>query len=415
VRNWKVLVLDVTEDLGRQVERVTSGLVPRPEVVSCEAVEAAEAMIADRGPFDVLIGGSMVSDQSGLQQLRHLRELAPQMKLILAFDNLRSSRMRDIVRTGALDVLRLPVSDEALFEAVEQALNAGLVPLEVAERPQPSADRGRVTTVVSATGGCGKTFLATNLGYFFQNQLGQAAKDPGRPPGRTCLLDFDLQFGELSTALRLKPKYTVADLVTHNGDNEDLGSRLEELLERHDSGVHVLAAPDEPAQADVIDADDVARVIEAARDRFEHVVIDTSAALSEATLVALDHADEIYVLATLDLPSVRTLGLLLSTFQQLKVPSERAKLVLNKVEPDVGIDVDRMTKYFPQGFSMVIPYGRDVNRSLNMGQPVLAYAPRGDVSKALMAGLSGGSTPGSGAEPESPRRRWLGRRDKRSA
>ena len=131
----------------------------------------------------------------------------------------------------------------------------------------------------------------------------------------------------------------------------------------------------------------MAAVIEAARPKFDYVVIDTPTALSEGVLVALEQADQIFCLATLDLPSVRNLGVMLSTFKKLKVPVERVTLLLNKVEPDVGIDVARVEQYFPQGFSMVIPYGREVNRSLNMGQPVLAYAPRGEVSKALAAGL----------------------------
>jgi len=103
------------------------------------------------------------------------------------------------------------------------------------------------------------------------------------------------------------------------------------------------------------------------------------------------------------------------------VPTERVKLLLNKVEPDVGIDVAGVSQYFPQGFSMVIPYGREVNRSLNMGQPVLVYAPRGEVSKALAAGLGRtlgpGRTGGDGAEAEhgSTLRRWFGRRPPKSA
>jgi pilus assembly protein CpaE len=404
VRNSKVLVIDVTDDLGRQVQRVTSALRPRPEVVSCDEIEGVDDVIVDHGPFDVLIAGTFVSDEAGLRELRRLRDRAPHMRLVLAFDHLRSSRLRDIVRTGAVDVLRLPVSDEVLLEAVELALNSGPVPVDDEEEVHTPTTRGKITTVVSATGGCGKTFLTTNLGYHLQSQS----------PGRTCLVDLDLQFGELATALRLKPKYNIAHLVTHQEESDDLGSRLEEYLERHETGLYVLGSPEEPAQADAIEADDVARVIDAAAARFDHVILDTSAALSEATLVALDHADQIFVVATLDLPSVRNLGLLLSTFEQLKVPAERAKLVLNKVEPDVGIDVERMTKYFPQGFSMVIPYGRDVNRSLNMGQPVLAYAPRGDVSKALATGLSSdGSAKLTEVAP--PKRRWLGRRQKPSA
>jgi len=414
MRNSKVLVVEASDGLAEQVEHVTSALRPRPEVVSCESIASIEETIGSSGPFEVVVAGSMFPSESALRELRQLRNAEPQMQLILAFDHWRSSSMRDIVRVGALDVLRLPVDDEVLLEAIEQALNsAPLAPTPV-EEPNSPVRNGTVTAVVSATGGCGKTFLATNLGYHLQTLAAASAQGNGHAPGRTCLLDLDLQFGELATALRLKPKYTIADLLVNEADNDDLGPRLEEYLERHDSGVYVLAAPDQPAQADAIEADDVVRVIEAARTRFDNVIVDTSAALTEPMLVALDHADQIFVLATLDLPSVRNLGLLLSTFEQLKVPAERAKLVLNKVEPDVGIDVDRMTKYFPQGFSIVIPYGREVNRSLNMGQPVLAYAPRGDVSKALEAGLSG-SVPGSAGETEPPRRRWLSRRQKQPA
>jgi MinD-like ATPase involved in chromosome partitioning or flagellar assembly len=104
---------------------------------------------------------------------------------------------------------------------------------------------------------------------------------------------------------------------------------------------------------------------------------------------------------------------MLTTLKKLKVPSERVRLLLNKVEPDVGIDVARVEQYFPQGFSMVIPYGREVNRSLNMGQPVLAYAPRGEVSKALAAGLlstvsanEADADAVDGARPDRRRRRY---------
>ena len=95
--------------------------------------------------------------------------------------------------------------------------------------------------------------------------------------------------------------------------------------------------------------------------------------------------------------------------KQLKVPAERVKLVLNKVEPDVGMDVAQVTRYFPQGFEMVIPYGRDVNRSLNMGMPLLAFAPRSEVSKVLGAGLATAcrGTPGGEVEQTAAGAAWL--------
>ena len=377
----KVLVLDETEDLSVQVERVAAGLRPRPAVQWCSSFDAVDAMLAEAGPFDVLVAGSLVLKVKGLPRLRELRVRAPQMQLLLALSHWRSSDLRETVRAGALDILRLPVTDDALLEAVEQAIETGAsfrsALVDERKETDDSTGPGTVIAVVSASGGSGKTFLATNLAYQLQSEWKK----------QTCLIDLDLQFGELSTALRLKPRHTIHDLLAHEGDGDDLASRLEEHVERHESGIRVLAAPDDPEQADGIEAYQVASVIEAARARFECVVIDTPTALSEAVLVALEQADQILVLATLDLPSVRNLGIMLATLKKLKVPVERVSLLLNKVEPDVGIDVSRVEQYFPQGFSMIIPYGREVNRSLNMGQPVLAYAPRGEVSKALSAGL----------------------------
>jgi hypothetical protein len=41
----------------------------------------------------------------------------------------------------------------------------------------------------------------------------------------------------------------------------------------------------------------------------------------------------------------------------------------------------------PKGFSSVLPYSRDVSRSINAGMPVLGYAPRCDVSRRLAEGM----------------------------
>ena len=406
----RLLILDDTQDLGLQVEQVTADLRPTPEVTWCDSFDAVAGVMAESGPFDVVIAGPIVLKANGFQRLRELRAAAPRIQLLLVLNHWRSSDMRETVRAGAVDILRLPVADDTLLEAVEQAMetSATLASLLGRDGQEGAAKRGpgTVIAVVSASGGSGKTFLATNLAYHLQTGSER----------QTCLIDLDLQFGELSTALRLKPRHTIHDLLNTDEEADDLGARLEQHLERHESGIRVLAAPDDPEQADAIEAIDVARIIEAARSRFDYVVVDTPTALSEAVLVALEQADQIFVLATLDLPSVRNLGIMMTTLKKLKVPVERVSLLLNKVEPDVGIDVARVEQYFPQGFSMIIPYGREVNRSLNMGQPVLAYAPRGEVSKALAAGLVAtltGRLDADAAETPSERRRrrpWSGRK-----
>jgi pilus assembly protein CpaE len=378
-----LFVLDEDDALNLQVMRVAAGIRPRPNVVWCDGFDAIDRLVSEHGPCDVLIAGPLVFKDQGFRGLAALRARMPDMSLVLATDRWRTASLRDTVRTRALDILRLPVTDDDLLAVIEQAVASGAQQSRSASDHRDAGPlhddgggQGRVMAVVSGTGGCGKTFFATNLAYHLQTVHNR----------RTCLIDLDLQFGELSTALRLKPKYSIRDLVSDAGD--DLAGRFLEHLQLHESGMHILAAPEEPADADAIDAEDLAQVIAAARTLFDDVIVDTPSALSDSVMVPVEHADEIFVMATLDLPSVRNLGVLLSTFKKLRVPQERLQLVLNKVEPNVGMDISRVERYFPQGFTMVIPYGREVNRSLNMGQPVLAYAPRGEVSKAVAAGLN---------------------------
>ena len=402
-----ILVLDETEDLGRQVGRAIACLRPRPELVVCAGLAAMEESLVRHPAVDVLIAGPSMATPAGLLELRRLRLRLPDASLILVFDRRRTPPLRDTIRTGAVDILRLPLVDAVIVDAILQALEVrwGTLP-EGTEGPGPGPGRvGEIIAVVSATGGCGKTFLATNIAYHLH----------ARRHKRVCLIDLDLQFGELSSALRLKPKLTIIDLLSHD-DEQDLSARLQEHLVVHDTGIPVLAAPDRPVEADGVDAADVGRVLDAARRKFDYVIVDTPPSLSEAVLVALEYADRVFAVATLDLPSVRNLGLLLSTMQQLKVPADRVQLVLNKVEPDVGMDVGQVTRHFPQGFEMVIPYGRDVNRSLNMGMPLLAFAPGCEVGKVLGAGL-GTVLPGNPGEDDGvPGRRGVfGRRRARTA
>jgi len=373
-----ILVLDDTDDLGRQVGRAIACLRPRPELVLCPGLDVIEEVLAKHAAIDVLIAGPSIATAAGLLELRRLRLRQPDSSLVLVFDRKRTASLRDTIRTGAVDILRLPVEDSAIVDAVLQALEArwGALP-DGPDGPGPGGV-GEVIAVVSATGGCGKTFLATNMGFHLHALRHKSV----------CLLDFDLQFGELSTGLRLKPKSTIIDLLAHDDDDQDLSGRLVQHLVVHETGIPVLAAPDRPAEADGVDAADMGRVIDAARRKFDYVIVDTPPSLAEAVMVALEYADRVFAIATLDLPSARNLGLLLETMKQLKVPDDRVKLVLNKVESDVGMDVAQLTRYFPQGFEMVLPYGREVNRALNMGTPVLAYAPGSDVGKALGAGLA---------------------------
>ena len=406
MRNPKILVLEKDESLADQVRGVASELRPRPEVVACDRPTGVEDAVKTDGPFDVLIAGPSLSTKTGLAALQAIHDETPATSLVLAFAKRPDATLREIIRTGAMDLLQLPVADRNLHDAVERAVALSRShPAEPAgatvHAVAPATNLGTVFTVSSATGGCGKTFYATNLAYYLHQYTGK----------RTCIIDLDLQFGEVSTALRLRPRFTISDILSREDiDDVDLAAHIDEYVVTHDSGVMVLPAPKDPSDADRIHPVDVQRVIEAARTRFDYVIVDTPAALTEIVLAAFDMSNQLYVMATLDLPSVRHMGVFLNTLEKLKISSDNVKLILNKAERDVGLDVDQVTRLFPQGFTSVLPYAKEVTKSVNVGTPVLAFAPTAEVSRRMAAGMSPllpEASRGKALEAEGPSKRSL--------
>jgi pilus assembly protein CpaE len=385
----RILVLDRSDDLADQVRTALTDVDPLPEVVSCTRLGVVGEILEHDGPFDVLLAGPSLGTRSGLARLELVRHEMPAMSIVVAFSKRPEASLREIVRAGAVDVLQLPADDDQLADTVERALDlsrrlTGAVPatqaLAAPATPPPAPSRaGKVFTVCSATGGCGKTFYVTNLAYFLAHHTGK----------RVCIVDLDLQFGEISTALRLRPQYTIHDLLNRGEANDvDLREHLEEYLVSHETGVSVLAAPRDPAEADHITPPDVTKVLEAVRSRFDYVIVDTPAQLSEVVLAAFDQSETLFGMVTLDLPSVRNMSVFLNTLEKLKIPADGVRIILNKEESDVGIDVAQIEKLFPQRFNSTLPYAKEVSRSINIGMPVLASAPQSELSRRMAAGMA---------------------------
>jgi pilus assembly protein CpaE len=384
----KILVLERAADLADTIREAAEGIDPSVEVVTCQRVGAVSDVLQQEGPFTVLFAGPSLASRSGLRRLAALHEDCPATSIVLAFTDRPDASLREIVQAGADDILRLPFDQDDLTIALERALdiggrrlagtqpktNPGVIQLPVAPQLPTQA---QVFTVSSATGGCGKTFMATNMALFLARHTGK----------RVVLVDLDLQFGEVSTALRLRPNYTIYDALHRDEDDFDFGDHLDEFLVTHEGGFSVLAAPKDPAEADRIGPADVTRILDVLRGHCDYLVVDTPAALTEIVLAAFDVSEHLFSLATVDLPSVRNLGVFLQTLDKLRIPADNISLILNKAERDVGLDIGQITRLFPQGFKAILPYAREVSRSINMGMPVLASDPTAEVSRKLAACL----------------------------
>jgi pilus assembly protein CpaE len=367
------------------------------QVVTSTNVTDVVQEVQEQGPFDVLVAGPTFDSHAGMVRLAQLRDAGPLPATVLALGPKPKASLSDIVRTGAVELIEYPTSKRQLSVALERAIdvadrsastNGQVVPVVAHSMAVERRQFAEVFTVASSSGGCGKTFYATNLACYLAAQTGQ----------RVCLVDLDLQFGEVSTALHLRPRFTISDLLAREPvDEDDLDEHVEEYLLEHELGFSVLAAPFSPAEADMIAPKDVYKVIGALRKRFDFLVVDTPAQLSEVVLAAFDHSTKVLCMITLDLPSIRNMRVFLSTLEKLRINSESIQVVLNKVEEDVGINISDVQEILLNKIVSVLPYSKEVSRSINKGKPTLVSAANSDIGQKLVKGmqqlLGGQSTP----------------------
>lgn len=250
--------------------------------------------------------------------------------------------------------------------------------------------RGQVVTVFSGKGGAGKTTIASNL-------AAQLARGGRR---QVCLVDLDLQFGDLAVALQLKPVQTIAEAQHMSGDLDE--AALRNLVVGHSPGLDTLLAPVEPSQADQIKTglvDDILRTLTA---MYEYVVVDTPPSFTDQVLVALDRTDLLVLVTTPDLPAVKNLRLTIDMVRRLGLPAESFRILLNRAGSDVGVTANDVERLAATKIAAHVPSSRAVSVAINRGEVLSIGSPKHPVSKAIERFVDeqfGPATGVGGAEP----------------
>ena len=327
---------------------------------------ATRAITDDRREMLLVIGPDI--DLAGaLSVAETLRMERPEVGVILMRRRLDVAMMGQSLRAGVREVVN---ADDlsALTEACSRslALSARLSGVG----PGGAAPEGKIVTVFSAKGGCGKTTISTNTAV----ELATAG-------ARVLLIDLDLAFGDVAISLGLLPERSMADVVAMAGHLDAKG--LASVVTRHDSGLDTLCAPAHPGDADRIPGSLVTEVLHVAKRVYDVVIIDTPPAFTEHVLSSFDACDVSILLATLDIPAVKNLRLALDTLDLLGHPKDNRLLVLNRADTKVGLSVADVTRALHHDLAAEIPDNRAVTAATNRGIPIVLHEPKNPVSVAI--------------------------------
>jgi pilus assembly protein CpaE len=316
----------------------------------------------------VVVLGPTVAVSEALALCDYLRTTRPTVSVVLIRDELTTEVLTAAMQAGARDVIPSG-SPEAVSAAVTRAYQ-----LFVALRgPAGASQAGKVITVWSPKGGVGKTTMSVNLGL--------ALTEGGAR--RVCLVDLDLAFGDVAITMQLFPTHSIEHAI--GSENTIDAELLNGLLTRHQDSMMILAAPSHPDIRDRVSPTLVSQILRTLKQSFDFVVVDTPPAFDEQTLTALDETDEIVIVATLDVPTLKNVKVALETLDMLNIAQERRHLLLNRADDEVGISPDRVEAILGMRPVTQVATSMEVAASTNAGNPIVVKNPYHPSSTAIIA------------------------------
>jgi pilus assembly protein CpaE len=279
---------------------------------------------------------------------------------------------QEALRAGVRDIILPDAPDAEVRGAIERAREIASRRRHnlVGEHDGPGS-RGRIIAVLAPKGGSGKTTVAANLAVGLARHA----------PDQTVIVDLDVQFGDVATALRLSSDHSLVDAARGSGPLDVLS--LKTFLAPHPTGMWALCSSEDPARADEVHPDRAAAVVEALADEFAYVVVDTCAGLTEHTLSLLEVATDYVFVCMMDVPSVRSLRKEIDALDALGMTTQQRHLVINRADSKVGLDVKDVEATVGIPVHVSIPSSRAVPLSINQGTPLLESDPRSPVAKQL--------------------------------
>lgn len=243
---------------------------------------------------------------------RIVRESCDDTAVLATAEQADFEGIRRLMRMGVADFIPQPISQLD----VRNALNVAMSKLS-----QPVTADGKAITFLRSCGGAGATTIA------LQTALSLAHMDR-KDPKRVCLIDFDMQFGNVALALDLQENVGIQQILESpsrlDGDFF-LGSIL-----RHRSGIDVLAAPDRIIPLNAMTGDTAYEILEMAKSVYDYVVVDMPLAWAEWTSYVVGASHLVGLVTDINVTAVQRCRRLLNLMAEQELDDVPLTILANR-------------------------------------------------------------------------------------
>lgn len=383
---YRVLIVDDVAETRENVRKLLQ-FEADVEVVGVartgrEAIEMGQELEPD-----VILMDINMPDMDGIAATEAIRQKKPFVQVVILSVQGDPNYMRRAMLAGARDFLTKPPMGDELISAIRRAGTmahqekakggggtAALTSSGLPSVPGFSSSLGKIITFFSPKGGTGCTTLAVNLGIALNNDETQSV-----------IVDGNLQFGDVAVFINEQGKNTILDLasIVDELDPEIVG---DVMVKHGDSGIHVLAAPPRPEQAEAVSGGQFAQILQYLRRLYAYVIVDTPSMLTDVVLSSVDESDIVVLVATQDIPSIKNSRLFLDLASSMGVERERIVFALNKYDKRIGITPEKIGENLKVEVSAIIPLDeRVVIPSVNRGIPFILGNQTQPASRGILS------------------------------
>ncbi|HSF68294.1 MAG TPA: P-loop NTPase [Nitrospiraceae bacterium] len=298
------------------------------------------------------------------QTFAHIRELlsaSPDLEVFLTASQTDPQILLEAFRLGVKEFLSQPLTRQEVEPALarfEERFNGRVSRVE--------KQSGRVVSIIGARGGVGASTVATNLATSVQ----QASQ-----PGSVVLVDHDMHGGDLGLFLDLHASEGLKHL------SKDI-SRLDETIVRssvaqHSSGVYLLASGYQGFDEVQLTTGSTMRVIGLLRSMHRHVFVDCGHVLEPAVREALECSDQIIIVMTLSLTTIRRTKRLLQDLGSVQYQAGKVGVIVNRYTNDQKELLNQTEDLLGMRMAGLIPNDYETaSEALDHGKPLTTMASR---------------------------------------
>jgi len=374
----KVLIVDDIPETRDHLSRLL-GLEREIDVAGTAGSGEEAIKVAMELRPDVIVMDINMPGMDGVAAAEIISQRLPTSPIIMMSVHGEAEQLKRSITAGAREFLVKPFSGDEFSTSIRRVYERELarrVQFQAEMPVTPAApsvvDDGehQVIAVFSPKGGAGRTTIATNLAVALQRDTG----------ARVCLVDANLQFGDIGVLLNLNPKNrSIADAVEAGEPDGDI---IDSVVIDHSTGIRVLLAPPAPEGADLVTPAYLRKIVEHLRQTHHYVIVDLPSGLSDHSLGVMDAADTILVLTALEITTIKNVRLFLEVADQLDYSRTKLRLVINRADAAQGIriaDVEASIRRPIDG--TIVSDGRLSVLAVNRGVPFVVSHPDSVLSR----------------------------------